>query len=138
MEAGGDREAYFRWRREVISRGEYGKNIHELGGRTIMMQHHPMKDGGWVSTHEDITEQRQQEARIRHLARHDALTELPNRIQFVEEMTESEATIRRRLDVARREWQFKDQYRYDLVNDRIDDTVAEISRLICAEAQGAG
>ncbi|HEY9011369.1 MAG TPA: EAL domain-containing protein [Devosia sp.] len=95
MEAGGDREAYIRWRREVISRGEYGKNIHELNGRTIMMQHHPMKDGGWVSTHEDITEQRQQEARIRHLARHDALTELPNRIQFLEEMTEAEATIGR-------------------------------------------
>jgi diguanylate cyclase (GGDEF)-like protein len=95
MEAGGDREAYIRWRREVISRGEYGKNIHELNGRTIMMQHHPMKDGGWVSTHEDITEQRQQEARIRHLARHDALTELPNRIQFLEEMAASEAGIAR-------------------------------------------
>jgi len=95
MEAGGDREAYIRWRREVISRGEYGKNIHELDGRTIMMQHHPMKDGGWVSTHEDITEQRQQEARIHHLARHDALTELPNRIQFLEEMSASEAGIGR-------------------------------------------
>ena len=95
MEAGGDREAYIRWRREVISRGDYGKNIHELNGRTIMMQHHPMKDGGWVSTHEDITEQRQQEARIRHLARHDALTELPNRIQFLEEMASSEAGIER-------------------------------------------
>ncbi len=95
MEAGGDRDAYIRWRREVISRGEYGKNIHELNGRTIMMQHHPMKDGGWVSTHEDITEQRQQEARIRHLARHDALTELPNRIQFLEEMAASEPGIDR-------------------------------------------
>ena len=51
-------------------------------GRTIMIHHHPMKDGGWVATHEDITEQRQQEARIRHLARHDALTDLPNRIQL--------------------------------------------------------
>ena len=28
--------------------------------------HHPMADGGWVSTHQDITEQRQIEARIRH------------------------------------------------------------------------
>ena len=67
----------------------------ELHGRIIMMQHHPMKDGGLVSTHEDITEQRQQEARIRHLARHDALTELPNRIQFLDEMADTEAAIER-------------------------------------------
>jgi diguanylate cyclase (GGDEF)-like protein len=84
--SGSTREEYIRWRRDVIARGEYGKNIHELNGRIILMQHHPMKDGGWVSTHEDITEQRQQEARIEHLARHDALTELPNRTQFLEHM----------------------------------------------------
>jgi len=42
-----------------FAKGEFGKNIHELDGRIIMMQHHPMKDGGFVSTHEDITEQRQ-------------------------------------------------------------------------------
>ncbi|KKB12334.1 hypothetical protein VE25_07820 [Devosia geojensis] len=95
MSAGGSREEYVAWRREVIARREYGKNIHELNGRIIMMQHHPMKDGGWVSTHEDITEQRQNEARIRHLARHDALTDLPNRIQFLEEMTSVEGAIKR-------------------------------------------
>ncbi len=95
MQAGTDREGYIRWRREVISRGEYGKNIHELNGRTIMMQHHPMKDGGWVTTHEDITEQRQHEERIRHLARHDALTQLPNRVQFLEEMEAAEPGLER-------------------------------------------
>ncbi|MHB1110121.1 MAG: EAL domain-containing protein [Devosia sp.] len=100
MSAGGTMENYIRWRREMIARGEYGKNVHELNGRTILMQHHPMKDGGWVSTHEDITEQGQQEARIRHMARHDALTELPNRVQFLEEMAASEAAIARGEKVA--------------------------------------
>jgi diguanylate cyclase (GGDEF)-like protein len=95
MTAGSDPEAYRRWHLTIIARAEYGKTIHELGGRTIMMQHHPTKDGGWVSTHEDITEQRHQEARIRHLARHDALTELPNRIQFLEEMAIARVAIER-------------------------------------------
>ncbi|HEY8576490.1 MAG TPA: EAL domain-containing protein [Devosia sp.] len=95
MEAGSTRDEYIAWRRDVIARREYGKNIHELNNRTIMMQHHPMKDGGWVSTHEDITEQRQNEARIRHLARHDALTDLPNRIEFLEQMAKTEAGLSR-------------------------------------------
>ena len=100
MQAGGDRDEYIRWRREVIARGEYGKNIHELNGRIILMQHHPMKDGGWVTTHEDITEQRQQEAKIFHMARHDALTQLPNRVQFLEEMAACEAGISRGEQIA--------------------------------------
>jgi diguanylate cyclase (GGDEF)-like protein len=95
MHSGASREDYIRWRREVIARGEYGKNIHELYGRTVLMQHHPMKDGGWVSTHEDITEQRQQEERIQHLARHDALTELPNRVRFLEELATLETAVGR-------------------------------------------
>ncbi|MGV3650818.1 MAG: putative bifunctional diguanylate cyclase/phosphodiesterase [Devosia sp.] len=95
MNPGTAPDAYLRWRRTMIANGEFGKTIHEFKGRTIMVQHHPTRDGGWVTTHEDITEQRQQEARIRHLARHDALTELPNRIQFLEEMAAIKPLIER-------------------------------------------
>jgi diguanylate cyclase (GGDEF)-like protein len=45
-----------------------------------------MQDGGWVAVHEDITERRRAEAKIAHLARHDMLTNLPNRVLFREHL----------------------------------------------------
>jgi diguanylate cyclase (GGDEF)-like protein len=40
--------------------------------------------GGWLCTHEDVTAARRSEERLRFLARHDALTSMPNRVQFEE------------------------------------------------------
>ena len=61
--------------------------ITELSdGRAIMIKHQPMPDGGFVATHEDITEQRNVEARIKHMAHHDALTDLPNRLLLREQL----------------------------------------------------
>jgi diguanylate cyclase (GGDEF)-like protein len=95
MTVEGDIGGYREWRRKSIAQREFVKSVYHLDGRVIVMQQHPMKDGGWVSTHEDISEQRQQEERIRHLARHDALTGLSNRSQFLEEMALVEADIAR-------------------------------------------
>jgi diguanylate cyclase (GGDEF)-like protein len=53
-----------------------------VDGRTVNVSYRPTQNGGWVSTHEDITERRQDEARIAHLAFHDPLTGLPNRAAF--------------------------------------------------------
>ena len=54
-----------------------------------------MLDGGLVSTTEDITEQRRSEAKIAHMARHDALTDLPNRVLLKERLELAVARARR-------------------------------------------
>lgn len=48
--------------------------------------------GGWICTHEDVTALRRSEERVRFLARHDALTRLPNRVQFEEVVARELAT----------------------------------------------
>jgi len=55
-------------------------------GRSVQIVNEPLADGGWVATHEDVTEQRRAEERITHLAHYDALTDLPNRTLFHEQI----------------------------------------------------
>jgi diguanylate cyclase (GGDEF)-like protein len=69
---------------------EFGKassRVQELAdGRIVSIVRRPMRDGGIVSTTEDITERRRSEARIAHMAHHDALTDLPNRVLLKERL----------------------------------------------------
>jgi diguanylate cyclase (GGDEF)-like protein len=59
--------------------------IQELAdGRVVSIAIHPMPDGGWLATHEDITDRVRGERRIAHLAQHDLLTGLPNRAYFTQ------------------------------------------------------
>ena len=70
--------------------------LRELNdGRAISIMHEPIASGGWLTTYEDITERRRAEAKISHMARHDALTNLPNRVLFREHMEESLGRLRR-------------------------------------------
>ena len=55
-------------------------------GRSIAASFQPMPDGGIVVTFEDITEKLLAEEKIRHLAHYDALTNLPNRVAFYDQM----------------------------------------------------
>jgi predicted signal transduction protein with EAL and GGDEF domain len=58
-------------------------------GRTLSIINTPTGDGGWVATHEDITERHRAEALIAHMARHDGLTGLINRVEFEQKMSEA-------------------------------------------------
>jgi diguanylate cyclase (GGDEF)-like protein len=51
-------------------------------GRTIRISHTPIEDGGYVATHEDITDRIAASAKIEFLAYRDTLTGLPNRTEF--------------------------------------------------------
>jgi diguanylate cyclase (GGDEF)-like protein len=54
--------------------------------RSLSWTFQPMAGGGAVVLLEDITERRNAEARISHLARYDELTALPNRLNFRDEI----------------------------------------------------
>ncbi|CAN7426174.1 EAL domain-containing protein [Caulobacter sp. LjRoot300] len=51
-------------------------------GRTIRITHNPIPTGGYVATHEDVSEAIRATARIEFLAFRDPLTALPNRAAF--------------------------------------------------------
>ena len=78
------------------AKGQASTKIQTLpDGRVIAIVHQPMVDGGWVATHEDITERRSFEARIAHMAHHDALTDLPNRALFNERLEQATERVKR-------------------------------------------
>ena len=76
--------------------GKREAHLRELAdGRTLAVNFVPMENDGWLVTLEDATERRKVEAKIAHMAHHDALTELPNRILFHYRLGEAMARSRR-------------------------------------------
>ena len=59
------------------------------GSRTIEVDYQPKLEGGSVVVFEDTTEREKAERKIRYMARFDALTELPNRAYFLQQMEEA-------------------------------------------------
>jgi len=76
-------------------------HIHDfIDGRRFSFNFVPMEDGGWLVTLEDITEQRLAQARIAHMAHHDSLTGLANRVQLHDRLQDTMALARRGMPCA--------------------------------------
>ncbi len=87
---GPDPEGYIQAVTTLVTRREPCADVVEFqDGRLFSINFQPTEDGGWVSTHEDVTDQHRIEARITHLTRHDPLTDLPNRAYFHERIDET-------------------------------------------------
>jgi diguanylate cyclase (GGDEF)-like protein/PAS domain S-box-containing protein len=98
----GDPEQYCRDILKDVTEGAmWSRTIELSGGRTIHVVNRPMPGGGWVATHEDITERRQAQERIEYLAHHDPMTGLPNRTAFNDYLAEAiENAARQREKIA--------------------------------------
>ena len=81
---------------ELMALPADSSRIDELAnGRFVLLARKPMEGGGWLSTVEDITERQRAEAEIVHLARHDVLTGLSNRVEFNAKLEEASKRLKR-------------------------------------------
>jgi diguanylate cyclase (GGDEF)-like protein len=99
-------------------------------GRYMSWTFQPMAGGGAVVLLEDITERRNAEARISHLARYDELTALPNRVNFRDEIGRLLATQRGSDHMAALLFVDLDQFKQ--VNDTLGHPCGD--QLLCAVA----
>ena len=82
----------------VIRKVQLGKVTRQLtrtrDGRAIEIVNKPLPGVGWLATIEDITARTRADEKIAHMAHYDALTDLPNRMQFRERLEQALKAIR--------------------------------------------
>ena len=111
------------------------KIVATLTGRTLRIAEQPMQGGGWVATHEDVTERQVAEAKIEHMAHHDGLTGLFNRIAFRKRVEDAIPRARRGIPLA---IHCLDLDRFKVVNDTLghpigDAAVQEVAAVFRSE-----
>ena len=93
-------------RLEIIAKSEVSRIEQQYAdGKVLSIACQPMPGGGAILTYDDLTEQKVAKAKIEHMAYHDALTGLPNRRGFLEQvqqmLDEQEQVILLMLDLDR-------------------------------------
>lgn len=85
-----DVEAYLIDLKNRLVQSEHISNTVQFpDGRVVYISYGRREGGGWVATHEDITERKASEVRIERLAHYDSLTGLANRNLFKERIDEA-------------------------------------------------
>ena len=79
-----------------LAEGKTFCNVVDSGSdRVVSVVNTPIADGGWLATHEDITDRQKAQEQIAHMARHDALTDLPNRVMLRERLDQELKRVKR-------------------------------------------
>jgi diguanylate cyclase (GGDEF)-like protein len=106
------------------------QRVVELDDRRVMtMTVMRLPDGGYVVTHEDITEKQAASEKIAHLAMHDSLTNLANRTLFRQHITEYAGNAAGGESALL----FLDLDRFKIVNDTLGHPVGDALLIQVAE-----
>jgi diguanylate cyclase (GGDEF)-like protein/PAS domain S-box-containing protein len=107
-------DAHEHWEGEVWSRRKNGEEFPVWAALTAIRD----GDGGvsnYMAIVTDITDRKRAEEHTRHLAEHDFLTDLPNRVLFVDRLQQALAAARRHHSAVA--LMFVDLDRFKLIND---------------------
>ena len=110
------------WSGEVVERRKSGELF------TVQQTITPVKDGGggithFIAVHEDITARKDAEARIEHMAYHDALTGLSNRVELQKQLEQAVQRAKRYSHSLA--LHFIDLDRFKVVNDTLGHVVGD-------------